>query len=306
MQPKPVSRQKRRALWAAFFLLLALAAWLLWQELSPPAVSPVSTPVSPADGEGLTLRVLDVGQAQSLLLTCGGEAMLIDAGEYAAGGKVLAALSRAGVPSLSAATLTHPHSDHYGGLRTVLQKIPAAAFYTAAVPEEQLPTVTSYARLWQTLAEQSVPSAYLAAGDTLSLGEAVITVLSPMPGAACENLNNYSLVLRVEYGGTALLLMGDAEEETESALLQGGAALAADVLVVGHHGSGTGSGEAFLSAVSPRIAVISVGEDNDYSLPDAAVLTRLKALECAVYRTDLQGTVTVVSDGAAVTASPAK
>ena len=69
MQPKPVSRQKRRTLWAAFFLLLALAAWLLWQELSPPAGSPVSTPVSPADGEGLTLRVLDVGQAQSLLLT---------------------------------------------------------------------------------------------------------------------------------------------------------------------------------------------------------------------------------------------
>ena len=100
--------------------------------------------------------------------------------------------------------------------------------------------------------------------------------------------------------------MGDAEEETESALLQGGAALAADVLVVGHHGSGTGSGEAFLSAVSPRIAVISVGEDNNYNLPDTAVLTRLKALECAVYRTDLQGTVTVVSDGAAVTASPAK
>ena len=219
---------------------------------------------------------------------------------------MLAALSRAGVPSLSAVILTHPHSDHYGGLRTVLQKIPAAAFYTAAVPEEQLPTVTSYARLWQTLAEQSVPCAYLAAGDTLSLGKAVITVLSPTPGAVCENLNNYSLVLRVEYGGTALLLMGDAEKETESALLQGGAALAADVLVVGHHGSGTGSGEAFLSAVSPRIAVISVGEDNDYNLPDTAVLTRLKALECAVYRTDLQGTVTVVSDGAAVTASPAK
>ena len=206
------TRRERRTLWIAFFLLLALAAFLLWQELSPWEKAPATNP--PA--VGLTLRVIDVGQAQSLLLTCGEDAILVDAGEYAAGGQVLAALSRAGVKSLTAAILTHPHGDHYGGMRTVLEKIPTAAFYTSAVPEEQLPTTLSYEKLLDTLSGEQIPAAYLFAGDTLTLGEATVTVLAPARGALWEKLNNYSLVLRVTYGNTAILLKGDAEAEAEA------------------------------------------------------------------------------------------
>ena len=296
------TRRERRMLWCAFFLLLALAAFLLWQELFPqtPAPSPNPTAV------GLTLRVIDVGQAQSLLLTCGDDAILVDAGEYAAGGKVLAALSRAGVNRLTAAIVTHPHSDHYGGLRTVLEKIPTAAFYTSAVPEEQLPTAQSYGKLLDTLAAQAVPSAYLFAGDTLSLGGATVTVLSPAKGAIWENLNNYSLVLRVTYGNTAFLLMGDAEADVEEALLAAKTELSAAVLVVGHHGSATSSCADFLKAVAPRYAILSVGEDNSYNLPNTGVLARLKEQGAALYRTDLQGTVTVTSDGEQITVTTAK
>lgn len=225
------TRRERKRLWCAFFLLLVLAAFLLWQELSPWEKAPAPNP--PA--AGLTLRVIDVGQAQSLLLTCGEDAILVDAGEYAAGGRVLAALSRAGVKSLSATIVTHPHSDHYGGMRTVLEKLPAAAFYTSAVPEEQLPTTQSYEKLLSTLSEQAIPAAYLFAGDTLPLGDAAVTVLSPARGATWENLNNYSLVLRVTYGNAAFLLMGDAEAEVEETILAAKTELAADVLVVGHH-----------------------------------------------------------------------
>ncbi len=296
------TRRERRMLWCAFFLLLALAAFLLWQELSPKTSTPLPNPTA----EGLTLRVIDVGQAQSLLLTCGDDAILVDAGEYASGGKVLAALSRAGVSTLTAAIVTHPHSDHYGGLRTVLEKVPAAAFYTSAVPEEQLPTAQSYGKLLDTLAAQAVPSAYLFAGDTLSLGDATVTVLSPAKGATWENLNNYSLVLRVTYGNTAFLLMGDAETEVEETLLAAKAELSAAVLVVGHHGSATSSSTDFLKAVAPRYAVISVGEDNSYNLPNTGVLTRLKEQGAALYRTDLQGTVTVTSDGEQITVTTAK
>ena len=176
------TRRERKRLWCAFFLLLALAAFLLWQELSPWEKAPAPNP--PA--AGLTLRVIDVGQAQSLLLTCGEDAILVDAGEYAAGGQVLAALSRAGVKSLTAAILTHPHGDHYGGMRTVLEKTPAAAFYTAAVPESQLPTAQSYEKLLSTLSEQAIPAAYLFAGDTIPLGDATVTVLSP-PHGGCRS-----------------------------------------------------------------------------------------------------------------------
>ncbi len=303
MSRQYTTRRERKRLWCAFFLLLALAAFLLWQELSPGASS-IPSP-NPA-AEGLTLRVIDVGQAQSLLLTCGEDAILVDAGEYAAGGKVLAALSRAGVRNLSAAIVTHPHSDHYGGMRTVLEKIPTAAFYTAAVPESQLPTTQSYEKLLSTLSEQSIPAAYLFAGDTLPLGEATVTVLSPARGATWENLNNYSLVLRVTYGNTAFLLMGDAEAEVEESMLTAKTELAADVLVVGHHGSATSSSENFLKAVAPRYAILSVGEDNSYNLPNTGVLTRLKEQGAALYRTDLQGTVTVTSDGENLTITTAK
>lgn len=303
MSRQYTTRRERKRLWCAFFLLLALAAFLLWQELSPDAGSAPSP--NPA-AEGLTLRVIDVGQAQSLLLTCGEDAILVDAGEYAAGGKVLAALSRAGVRNLSAAIVTHPHSDHYGGMRTVLEKLPAAAFYTAAVPESQLPTAQSYEKLLSTLSEQAIPAAYLFAGDTLPLGDAVVTVLSPARGTTWENLNNYSLVLRVTYGNAAFLLMGDAEAEVEETLLAAKTELAADVLVVGHHGSATSSSENFLKAVAPRYAILSVGEDNSYNLPNTGVLTRLKEQGAALYRTDLQGTVTVTSDGENLTITTAK
>ena len=296
------TRRERRMLWCAFFLLLALAAFLLWQELSPKTSTPSPNPTA----EGLTLRVIDVGQAQSLLLTCGDDAILVDAGEYAAGGKVLAALSRAGVSSLTAAIVTHPHSDHYGGLRTVLEHVPAAAFYTSAVPEEQLPTAQSYGKLLDTLAAQAVPASYLFAGDTLSLGGATVTVLSPVKGTTWENLNNYSLVLRVTYGNTAFLLMGDAETEVEEALLTAKTELSAAVLVVGHHGSATSSSADFLKAVAPQYAILSVGEDNSYNLPNTGVLTRLKEQGAALYRTDLQGTVTVTSDGEQITVTTAK
>lgn len=296
------TRRERKRLWCAFFLLLALAAFLLWQELSPPAAAPAANPAL----EGLTLQVIDVGQAQSLLLICGEDAILVDAGEYVAGGKVLAALSRAGVQHLSAAIVTHPHSDHYGGMRTVLEKIPTAAFYTSAVPESQLPTTQSYEKLLNTLSEQSIPAAYLFAGDTIPLGDATVTVLSPARGATWENLNNYSLVLRVTYGNTAFLLMGDAEAEVEESMLTAKTELAADVLVVGHHGSATSSSKNFIKAVAPRDALLSVGEDNSYNLPNTGVLTRLKEQGAALYRTDLQGTITVISDGEQITVTPAK
>lgn len=302
MSRQYTTRRERKRLWCAFFLLLALAAFLLWQELSP--WEKAHAPNPPA--AGLTLRVIDVGQAQSLLLTCGEDAILVDAGEYAAGGRVLAALSRAGVKSLSATIVTHPHSDHYGGMRTVLEKIPAAAFYTSAVPENQLPTAQSYEKLLSTLSEQAIPAAYLFVGDTLPLGDATVTVLSPARGATWENLNNYSLVLRVTYGNAAFLLMGDAEAEVEETLLAAKTELAADVLVVGHHGSATSSSENFLKAVAPRYAILSVGEDNSYNLPNTGVLTRLKEQGAALYRTDLQGTVTVTSDGENLTITTAK
>ena len=104
-------------------------------------------------------------------------------------------------------------------------------------------------------------------------------------------------MLRIAYGNTAFLLMGDAETDVEEALLAAKTNLSADVLVVGHHGSATSSRTDFLKAVAPRYAVLSVGADNSYNLPNTGVLTRLKEQGAALYRTDLQGTITITCDG---------
>ena len=140
----------------------------------------------------------------------------------------------------------------------------------------------------------------------MSLGDATITVLSPVRGAEWDNLNNYSLVLRIAYGNTAFLLMGDAEIDVEETLLAAKTNLSADVLVVGHHGSATSSSADFLKAVAPRYAILSVGEDNSYNLPNTGVLTRLKEQGAALYRTDLQGTITITCDGEQLTVTTSR
>ena len=119
------------------------------------------------------------------------------------------------------------------------------------------------------------------------------------PITLADDSNNNSLVLRVTYGETTFLLMGDAETEEENSLLESGTNLAADVLKVGHHGSMTSTSEQFLEAVSPRYAAISVGKDRN-ELPRKEILQRLELADVAIYRTDLEGTLLFGSDGETV------
>lgn len=317
-QKKPKHRFYR--LWPGIVMLLVLAAILLMPEdcfqlLKDRFASDPAVPVSYDTGEAsditrkegtLTVQVLDVGQGDSILITTGDTAVLIDGGEYTSASVICDALRQQGIEKPDAVILTHPHSDHYGGLRSVLEKFSAGAFYTAAVPEDQLPTVTSYAHLIETLSEQKIPSKYLAAGDTLAVGQGSLTVLSPAKGARYDSLNNYSLVLRLEFGSTVFLFAGDAEMQVEEQLLLSGGSLAADVLKVGHHGSTTSCTDAFVTAVSPRIAVITVGIDNRYDLPKEKVLACLTEHGAALYRTDLQGCVTITTDGSGLSVSTEK
>ena len=186
-----------------------------------------------ADDAPFALHVLDVGKADSLLLECGGEAMLVDGGTPDRGEEVVQYLTRRGIDSLRYVVNTHPDADHIGGLPEVLQAFPVAAYIA---PELSVDTV-EYRRTQQILQEKAIAVQYPQAGTTFSLGGAEIEVWTP-PSAA-DGLNNHSLVLRVVYGDTAFLLMGDAEREEEEALLASGMPLRADVLKVGHHGSDT-------------------------------------------------------------------
>lgn len=255
----------------------------------PPAAS-AAAQQTPAD-ETLTVRFLDVGQGDSILLACGDETMLIDGGPVEEGQFLVSRLNRLDVTGLTYVVNTHPDEDHCGGLAAVLATYPAEHVYSSVTEY----TTKVFSNVVKYADEQGHPVEVPQTGDSWMLGSASVQVIGPVQ--TYSDPNNGSLVLRVDYGGTSFLFTGDMEQKAEADLMDSGANVRADVLKAGHHGSPTSSSEAFLEAVAPSIAVIN----NDYGHPSADVLARLEALGTTIYRTDTQGEIIITSDGQTLT-----
>lgn len=238
----------------------------------------------------LEAHFLDVGHGDCTIIVCDGEAMIVDGGESSYSDLVFTAIRDLGVTDLKYAVATHPQSDHIGGL--------PAAFHAATVHALYTP-VTEYASdrfqaLMDKAKEMSVPVIVPVAGDTLPLGDAKITVISPIN--QYKDANDMSIVLRIDYGNNSFLLCGDAGEAVEKALIKAGAALDVDVLKVAHHGSDSATTPAFANAVTPRYAVISCSAR--YDNPDQDVLQALYGVPlCDILRTDINGDMVIISDG---------
>jgi competence protein ComEC len=293
--------------------LLAVAAGL------QAAVLMGVTPPRPLPAGALTLRALDVGQGDALVIGLpAGEAILVDGGGVRGGridigrSVVLPALRDAGLSRLQAVALSHPHFDHGGGLAAVLEEMQVDELWLPSVP----PGNALVAGLVDRAVSAGTAVRVLRRGDLLHRGGARVACLAPGRGQSRLRPNRQSLVLRIEAAGGRLLLPGDLEAEAESVLASGNLPLAADVLKVAHHGSSGSTREPFLSRVGPEVAVISVGRVNPWDHPHPEVLRRLEAAGIAVYRTDIHGAVTVatgregpaistVRDGPALTSPPA-
>jgi competence protein ComEC len=253
-------------------------------------------------GRGLALHFLDVGQGDAAAIrTPGGHWILVDAGPAGegadAGRRVVAPfLRRQGARSLSLAVISHVHADHLGGLPSVMAQLrPGLVLEPGAdVPDPR------YTAFLGRLLEEGVPWHPARAGDKFELDGVRCTVLHPVPGWSGwgEDVNEDSLVLLVEYGDFQALLAGDAGFPAESAM--GDRLRRIDLLKVGHHGSRGSTGDAWLDALGPAVAVISLGR-NDYGHPAPATLARLAAHGVAVHRTDREGTITVLTDGRRMT-----
>ena len=248
----------------------------------------------PAEGT-LEVHYIDVGQADSALLLCGGESMLIDGGNVADSDLVVAYLADQGVEELDYVVCTHAHEDHVGGLAGALSQYPAGEVLSP-VTEYDSQAFGNFLKYTQ---EQGLSLTVPEPGDTWTVGTAAVTVLGPVQDY--DDTNNTSIVLRVDFGETSFLFTGDMERTAEEDLLESGAWLEADVLKVGHHGSDTSTSYPFLREVDPDYAVISVGENNDYGHPSEDTLSRLRDDDVTVYRTDLQGDVVCTSDGTSLT-----
>jgi competence protein ComEC len=293
---------RRRALaCVAFAAAVAIVAW-------PPR------PVS----HDLLVTAIDVGQADALLIrTPNGHAYLVDAGgrlergPNAAGGSsaeavgervVVPFLVRAGVHNVDAVLLSHPHGDHVGGLAPVLRAVGAGLFADSG----QTYPGHAYHDALDVAAQRRVPMLYPRGGDVWTSGDGVTFRFYgptlPLLTNTRNDINNNSLVFRLEYGRFRMLFTGDAGSEAEARILASGADLRADVLKVGHHGSAYSSTPEFIRAVSPQIAIVSVGRDNLFGHPARSTLETLRGAGAKVYRTDEDGAVTIRSDGTGATA----
>ncbi len=246
----------------------------------------------PLEGE-IQVHVLDVGNADAIVLFCDGRAMLIDAGEYNDGEQVAQFLKEYDVAHLDYVVATHPDADHIGGMQEVLRHVTVGEYLTPLIPKGQEPQTQSYKELTAYLTERRIKVTHPSVGMVRTLGTARFTVLSA--AIQPEDMNDRSLVCRVEYRENRFLFMGDAGREVDTRLAAADAD--ADFLKVAHHGGNDATSAAFLNKVTPSVAVISCGVDNTYNHPHEEVLDRLANHTSAVYRTDRHGTVTVTGNG---------
>ena len=246
----------------------------------------------------LEMVILDVGQGDSILIISpSGKTMLVDGGrtEDAAEDVILAYLRRKKIRSLDVMVLTHPDADHVGGLTYLLSRIPVSS----VVMTGQNHTTKVYAGFLEAVKKfrdrNGMQVIRGVAGVEIPFDSSVnVQILAPDEEAIrTDDKNNASIVIRLTYLDTGILLTGDAETEEEQWILDREMDISSDVLKVSHHGSGSSSLDEFLEAVGAEIGVISCGRDNSYNHPDPEVLDRLARHNMEVYSTDTQGTIKI-------------
>ena len=262
-------------------------------------LSSLLAPAAAGAGEEISLYVLNVGKADSMILRSGENIYLIDTGRGRTTDVTESALKEEGITHLDAVIITHMDSDHVGGLKKLLKSdvtldhIYVPAYFLQEEKDKENPAIKAAEK-------QGRETEILEAGQTLPLGEGKITVLGPISPATDKEDNN-SLVLLAEAAGGSILLGGDMEFPEEATLLRAGVIPRADVLKVPNHGDGDATSEEFLRAVQPKIAVISTSTEEKETTPDPRIMELLEQMNVETYQTQdsRTGVLVTLRDGEA-------
>lgn len=272
------------------FLIIAIIGLLGKEKILDKTENTKETKNNTIVDSTLEIYFFDVGQADSILIKEKDYTMLIDGGNQSDGENLVKYLQEElDINDIDILVGTHPHEDHIGGLPDIISSLSIGKIY--------LPNATTttkiFEKLLDTIAEKNYKITVPKVDEEINLNNMNFKVL--YTGTDESDLNNTSIVLKLEYGKTSYLLTGDATDKTEEKILDKD--IKADVLKVGHHGSSYSSTEAFLNKVNPQYAIIQVGKDNKYNHPTKTTIDKLKEKNIKIYRTDDNGTIKLTSDG---------
>lgn len=242
----------------------------------------------------ISLSFIDVGSADACYVRCGDKHILIDTGQSLTYDRLWAYLKRNGCTHFDAIIISHPESDHMGAAADVIRDFGTDALYMPSVSAELEPQNAEYNCFGNALKEYKVKVINPQIPSEVKIGDLNLDFISPQKDFG--SLNGNSLVVRITYKSKVFLFTGDMIKKTEEFLLSCGTELKCDVLKVAHHGSKTSSSEEFLRAASPKIAVVSVADDDTY-LPDHYTMAMINSCCDELYVTGTDKTVVITSDG---------
>lgn len=239
----------------------------------------------------LKVHYLDVGQGDSIFIELpNNETMLIDAAESYQSENIINYLKNLNYQKIDYVIGTHPHTDHIGGLKDIINTFEIGKIYMPKV----VSTTKTYENLLMTIKDKNLKINTAKAGTSIiDIDTLKINILAPNNSTYTE-LNNYSVVTKITYGTTKFLFMGDAEKLSENEIKED---VTADVIKIGHHGSNTSSSIDFIKKVNAKYGIISVGLNNKYNLPKEETITNWENSGTKIYLTSINGTITAISDG---------
>lgn len=239
----------------------------------------------------LKVHYLDVGQGDSIFIELpNNETMLIDAAESYQSENIINYLKNLNYQKIDYVIGTHPHTDHIGGLKDIINTFEIGKIYMPKV----VSTTKTYESLLMAIKDKNLKINTAKAGTSIIDTDALkINILAPNNSTYTE-LNNYSVVTKITYGSTKFLFMGDAEKLSENEIKEN---VTADVIKIGHHGSNTSSSIDFIKKVNAKYGIISVGLNNKYNLPKEEIITNWENSGTKIYLTSINGTVRASSDG---------
>ena len=284
--------------WVLALALLCIVVFVIVladKEPDKPSLSAKSTTQSLKNAR-LTVKVLDIGQGDAILIRADGQSVLVDTGDVGQRDKLIALLKKENLTTIDKVIITHPHADHLGGMPEVMENFKIGKIYDSG----KTATTALYKKYLTGVSKKKIPFEIATPGSEIAISKDImLKILAPDKSLLKDtDTNNSSIVAKLVYGQFSMMLTGDAEKESEAIMVKKfGKDLKSSVLKAAHHGSSSSSSPEFLKAVAPEAVVISLAAGNDFHHPHPSTIEKYTKAKMKIYRTDTDGTVQITSDG---------